>query len=529
MQETEIAEAAKLRDIWRLHPEIFFRDVLGVELEPYQIKILLEIALHGRVAISACHDVGKSFTLARVVLWFGMCFPFCKIVTTAPTGRQVKAILWSEIRHAYAHAKMPLGGTMLTTEWQIDDNGSWFAMGFSPQKEAGSLSEGQGTQSSFQGFHAPFVLVIFDEATGIPKQIWNMAEGLLTSPNVKFVAIGNPTSRASEFYRCFLDRTWRKLKLSCFDAPNVRANGITSLQELEAEIDKVRQMGDAEALLHIQKYKIVRPWGLTLQWVVSKILKWGLNHPLTLGKILGEFPEEGENNFFALGAVELAQSRDYEPSDTDRKTIGVDVARFGSDTTVLTAMHGGKVLAKKTLVKLGTTQVTGEVLAFAREVFGGTIDVIVVDETGVGGGVVDELTEARNAGIMLPVTCEIRGVQFGAACENEEDKERYTNIKARMFDLLSQDMKTNIALLDEEVYVEELPTLIYAYDSKGKLVMESKDQYKKRTGLSSPDHSDSLALANYGRYDELSVGDFTPDYASTGKPLAWVRRGQKQW
>lgn len=520
-------------------PELFFTKVLGVEtLEDYQRKILKAIAENDRVAISACHDVGKTWTLARIVTWYVSCFPYCKVITTAPTFNQVKNILWSEIRAAYSRSKKPLGGKMNLTEWQVTKEGDWFALGFTPRNELSSEA-GQGTQSSFQGFHAPYILVIFDEATGIPHNIWTMAEGILTSANVKFVAIGNPTSRMSEFYKCFSSPEWAKLQLNCFDSPNLIANGITDITKLTAEIDAVRAMNDEEAQARLRSYKVVRPYLLSLKWVVSMGLprKWGIEHPLFISKALGEFPKDSDGTLLPLGVIEEATLRVHYPSPSDRKTLGVDVARFGSDSSVLTALHGYKWLGRKPLIKKDTMEVAGEVIEFDR--VHGPFDVIVVDGTGLGSGVVDALREAQREK-KLNSNTEIREVQFGAAVEcdggdncvhKDCQKAKYVNLKARMFGLLRDDLKTNLCLPNEDIYIDELPTIRYAFDSKGRMFIESKDDYKKRTGRKSPDDSDSLALSNFGRYDEMNVGSFlrTSDESGFGRPFAASLGGTKAW
>lgn len=513
----------------------FFREILGVELEDYQEKILAEIAAHDRIAISACHDVGKSWTLARVVLCFGTIFPYCKIVTTAPTGRQVEKILWSEIRSAYARSKVPLGGRMLTTEWKITEEEDWFAFGFSPRNEAIG-GEGQGAQSSFQGFHAEGgVLVIFDEATGVKPGIWTMAEGLLTQDNVKFVCIGNPTDAQSEFAKCFKNRAWHKIKLNCFDSPNLKANGVVNMEVLKCEVEYCRTLDDEAFSRRMKSYKVVKGYLLTLRWVVEKALDWGFDHPLFLSKVLGEFPEEGENVAIPLRTVEQAQLRTYEPKEGDRRIIGVDVARFGSDSTVLTYLHGFSFVAKKVLTKKDTNEVAGEVIAFAAAY--GMPDIIVIDETGIGGGVVDVLSERRDEGGGIKESVEVRGVQFGEGFDAErqpKEKERYVNVKARMVDLLAKDLKGDLCLPDEDVYLEELPMIQYRYDSKGRMYIESKDEFKKRTGRGSPDHADSLALANFGRYDEIPVGRFSETFTAKrtntqARPRSWSRKGKAAW
>lgn len=494
-------------------PNYYFDEVLGATPEIYQKRINEAIALHSRIAVSACHDVGKSWDLARIVLWFMNCFPYSKVVTTAPTFRQVESILWSEIRAAHSKAKIPIGGQMNLTEWKLAAD--WFAIGLTPKKQ-NSGSDGQGTQSDFQGWHAPHILIIFDEATGVPPAIWDMAEGLMTSANVKWVAIANPTSRACRFYECFSDFEWHKIRITCFDSPNLIENGITDIHKLEKELDYLKSLSDVDKQKRFSTYKVVKPWLLTLQWVMGRAIKWGLNHPLFLSKVLGEFPEESDDTLIPLSVCESAINREVDPSDTDKIMWGVDVARFGSDSTVITQLHGDKFTGKKVLVKRDTVAIVGAILAAGRETK--WPHVITIDETGLGAGVVDLLKENKRTGV-IPYSTEIRGIQFGAApvcskemCEHkthECPRAKYSNKKAQMFDLLSYDLKRGLTLPhDEEVYLEELPTLLYSYDSKGRMVMESKDEYKSRTGRASPDHADSLALANFGRYAETRVGTF---------------------
>jgi len=524
-----------MRNRYQRDPAAFFREVLGIHsLEDYHEEILRCVAINERTSIAACHDVGKSWITARIVLWFLYCFPFSKVITTAPTYNQVKNILWSEIRTAHSRAKFPLGGTMNLTELVLGEG--WFAIGFTPKNEV-SFGEGQGTQSSFQGFHAEGgLMVVFDEATGILPPIWVMAEGLLTQAFVKFIAIGNPTSRNSDFYKCFSSRAWSKIYLNCFNSPNLIANGITDMQTLEKELQAIREMDDTAALTRMNSYKTPRTYLLSLKWVIASVLKWGINHPLSVSKIFGKFPEGGDRELVGLGELEEAQRRLYYPVESDRKTIGVDVARFGSDASVITGLHGFKFVAKQKTHKRDLTELTGHVIQFYRE---HGADVIVVDETGLGSGVVDNLREAQRQKIIDRNT-EIRGVQFGAApecnggkkCDHSEcDKAHFVNLKARMYSYLRDDLKKpeGLCLPFDDIYLEELPSILYTYDTKGKFIIESKDDYKKRTRRNSPDDSDSLALANYGRYDEITVSAFDTTVNSFPVPHSRNLMRVKKW
>jgi phage terminase large subunit len=491
--------------------------VQGVRtLEPFQKRVVRAVQSHSRVAISACHDVGKTFTSSKLVLALGSSYPGAKIITTAPTFTQVETLLWAEIRAGYAKSVTPLGGNMLTTRWNLGPD--WFALGMSPKEDA-AQGEGQGTASSFQGFHGSLTVVVFDEATGVPAGRWKQAEGMMTSHHVKFIAIGNPTSRSSPFFKCFSNPAWHKVRLSCFDSPNLRVNGITNLAELTREIDRVREMPEAKAAERIAGYKVVQPRLLTLQWVVAYIIPLGFDHPLVVSKVLGEFPEEDERSLFPLGQIEEAQRREYTPSKAhDIYSIGCDVARYGTDKTKITSQHGRKVFSPKTLVKKSNMEVAGELVLEIKK----ALDLVarpdqirvVIDGTGLGSGVVDALKEARQNGV-FPHTVEIRDVNFGERFVNvvdpvqrEEWERLYFNRKALMFWRLRDALRKNLVLPQDEAYQDELPTLIYQVDSVGKIRIESKDEYKKRTGRSSPDTADSLALANEGQHESPDGGKF---------------------
>jgi hypothetical protein len=494
-------------------PEVFFKDVLGVDsLEEYQIeKMLKPVALYDQVSIAATHSVGKTWTMARIALWFYGSYKDSIVITTAPTGRQVKKLLWGELHTAFAKSKHPIGGKLLQTE--LIKGPEWYIMGFSPQKEAGSESKEQ-TGSSFQGFHADYILIIFDEATGIPADIHKMAEGLLTSGKVvKWVQIANPTTRSCEFFKTFSDPSWFNVYLSCFDSPNLVANGINNLQGLKRELRKLKEMEQSERLEYIAAYKKPVPHLLSCQWVMTRALKWGIDHPLFQSKALGIFPDVDENVLVQLDDVEQAIAREIEASPHDVRCIGVDVARYGDDDTVLTSLRGAKQDLKKTLSKRSVTEVSGEVISMIDS-DKAMKSKVLIDATGIGAGVHDILKEHY----LKDRTVEIIEIHFGQSPvmdtdkkeeANEEIKKRYVNLKSRMFDLLSYDIKHELDLLDDSTYLEELPTIMFTFNSSGKMLIESKDDYKKRTGNSSPDSSDSLALANLGRHRKTTVGFFS--------------------
>lgn len=516
-------------------PVQHIREVQGVDtMEPFQKRICEALVHHERVSVAACHDVGKTFTAAKIVLWFTSSYEGAKVITTAPTYNQVKRLLWSEINSGFQRSKMPLGGKMLGTEWTIGTD--WFALGFTSQPGAAGTGETQGTASGFQGFHGKYVLVVFDEATGISPNIWTQLEGILTSGFVRFLAIGNPTSKGSKFFQTFQAPGVHKIYLSCFDSPNLKANGIVDMPSLMAEVNRIKSMEDMEAERALSSYKIVQPYLLSTRWVIERAIEWGLDHPLFVSKCLGQFPEEDDHALFSLGTVEQAMLYRDRSNTLGPIAIGVDVARFGSDKTVITRMDGCHVTNVKKLVKKSTTETTGEVVALINACPRAKAEgaVIVVDETGIGSGVVDSLKEYQLKNMDWR-HIRVIGVNFGAGFNDEIDRikeeksKKYANKKAELFLMLAADMKTDITLINDAAYTKELPTIIYRFDAKGRYIIEGKEEYKKRTGMGSPDTSDSLALANYARKQNTFNAASPKMEASLSRPLVDSLNAKENW
>lgn len=529
----------------------FFKRVLGVKhLEKFQEVAIDEIDNNERTAIKACHNQGKTFISSRYAVRFLVSNEDSVVISTAPTFNQVKNIFWAELRQAVVRSRIPLGGKLNTTDWRLAEK--WYALGFSPKAEAGSIADGESTASTFQGFHAKNILVVFDEATGIPDNIWDMAEGLMTSANVKFLAIGNPTSKRSRFHKCFSDKEWAKVTITCFDSPNLKINGIYNKEILKLHVDKYKRQTDEASKKYLKAYKIARPEFLTASWVVAKVAKWGFDHPLTLSKIFGDFPETSPDALVSLGDVEAAQRRTYVPVATDRKVLGLDPARLGNDDSVFTGLHGKQQIDYERYSKFDEVEIAGLAI---KKINTFMYDVFIPDETGIGGGIVTIVKHAQRAALdrhgphFAPnsgiAKVEIRGVTFGESkslAEVVDDKrgfspkDEFTNQKARMFGYLATDIKAadGLCLFDESVYQEELPMIKKRYDEKaGKLVIQSKDEFKKHFAGVSPDAADSLALANLGRYDELSgVGKITKSFnqnKNERRPLAGGLKSRREY
>ena len=161
-------------------PDWFWNNVLGGRPWSKQTDILQSVWRYPKTAVRSCHGAGKSWTAAWVGISFLCAYPGSIVVTTAPTGRQVRLILWQEWRRAVRSRRRPIGGELLLTEHRMRDG--WYAFGFATD-----------VPDNFQGLHAEHILVVADEAAGITHDVASAVETLLTSEGARPLAIGNPT------------------------------------------------------------------------------------------------------------------------------------------------------------------------------------------------------------------------------------------------------------------------------------------------------------------------------------------------
>ena len=424
-------------------PVTFAREVLGVELWAKQVEVLTALTEHRRVAVKAGNGLGKGFCAAVAVLWFIHAHQDAAIaLSTAPTFRQVRHILWRQIHSLYRPVAEALGGKMLDTRWELSDGR--YAMGLSAD-----------SADQFQGFHSPNVFIVVDEAEGVGEEIYEAIESVMTSADPLLLLIGNPTTMTGAFRRAFHEerQIYRNITISALDSPNVQAG------------------------------RVVIPGLTTARWIEERREIWGEENPVYRARVLGEFPEQGENTLLKLSDIEAAVNRPAVIAvgpDAEEAILAVDVARFGSDRSVILRRRGDCVEDIRVLRQMDTMQLTGWVSAAIRECSPAQV---YVDEIGVGAGVVDRLRELGHP---------VRGVNVAHKAREEG---LFVNLRAEGYWTLRQRFTSGrISIPADNQLAGELSALRYAYDSQGRIKMESKDEMRKR-GLPSPDKADALMLA----------------------------------
>jgi phage terminase large subunit len=407
-----------------------------------QERILESVRDHAFTVVKSGHGVGKTHITAATVLWWLFSFYPSKVVTTAPTWTQVENVLWKEIGGLYNKAKLPLGGRLKKVGLDLETE-DWFAIGLSTDEA-----------ERFQGFHSPNLLVVFDEAPGVNPIIWEAAQGLMTGEHNHFLGIGNPISPSGPFFDAFKSSLYNKIQISCLDNPNYKEG------------------------------REVIPGLTTKRWVDDRKAEWGEHSPLFMSRVLGEFPIEGSNNLIPLSWCEEAYNRRVEHVE-NHKYMGVDVARYGNNWTVIT-IYQKPIVRQWRLMGKNTMEVANFVLSLFNDE---RPQSVTVDDTGVGGGVVDRLLELR-----VPTV----GVNFS---ESANRRGTFRGIRDEIYWNLRDLFRVGDIKLDRgrhENLVNQLSALQYTImDRSGKIQVESKKELTKR-GLVSPDDADSLALAVYG-------------------------------
>jgi len=439
-------ELCVLRLRLREDPVFFARAVLGLSPWRMQAEVLRAVASHPRVAVAGGQGVGKDHVAAAAMLWFLYTRTRAIVLSTAPTERQVRKLLWGELRRQWASARVALGGTLRETELVLAPG--WYAYGYSTDDP-----------DRFQGFHAPAMLVVVDEASGVPRSIHEAVDAVLTGANAHLLLIGNPTTPAGRFFEAFSDESFVRLRIPCTAHPNVVEG------------------------------RDVIPGATTRQWVEHVRASYGEDSAYYVARVLAEFPTEDADALLQRDWIERAFA--LGSGARGAWSLGVDVARFGQDSTVIVVAEGGTVKEVSSARGRDLVATAADVAdrAARRRVDPARV---YVDDTGLGGGVTDIL---RSRGLA------VRAVQFGA---NAEKRDRFANRRAEMFWNLRRLMESGAVALgpvagsaEGRILREQLDRLRASYTDSGRLRVTGEPGLLAAPSTS-PDHADALALALAG-------------------------------
>jgi hypothetical protein len=442
---------------YRRDPLSWLRERAHAETWSKQREIIESVAKRRNTAVHSCHEVGKSWIAAATAAWWLDTHPIgqARVVTTAPTQPQVQAILWNEINGFHERAGLP--GRLNLTEWYF---GNYLAgLGRKPSEH---------NTAAFQGLHARYLLVILDEAYGIPKAIWDGASTLAANEHSCILAIGNPDG-PGEFEDVCRSPDWNVIHIGYEDTPNFTGERVSV---------ELREM-------------LVHP-----RWVQERERKWGRDSALFMSKCLGQFPVGGDPyaviRYDWLSTCKLTEFAPGEPIEA-----GVDVGA-GGDRTVIRERRGRRAGREHEFVDADPVRTCGEINLKLAE-WG--ITRVKVDVTGIGWAVAAALRDAssrHNPHGPCIHDAEVSGVNFGEA-PSPGKEDRYLNRRGRLWWGGGARARPGVegwdlSSVDDDVIHELTAPRYEILDRMGKIKIEPKDEVIRRLGFS-PDRAEALLLA----------------------------------
>lgn len=451
--------------VWKLVPqqkgEKFIK---GKHITWQQEKILqaVEDAMAGnakrRISVRSGHGIGKSTTLAWLVLWFLTCYKESQVPCTAPTSEQMNDVLWKEIAKWLNRMPAELKNKYEWTNTHIrvlENPAVWFARAKTARKES---------PEALAGIHGDYVMMIIDEASGVPEEIFNTAEGALTEENILVIMISNPTRINGYFFDSHNKdkKNWQTFAFSSIDSPLVDEEYVNRI------VDKHGKESD--------EYRI---------------------------RVLGEFPSG--DTMDDKGYVPLLIEDDIRQTIygdfVGVKVMGIDPSGEGDDETVWVVRDNfkAKVVAKE---KISSEKSIAEKTLTLMDLHNIRPENVFIDNFGVGANVSKELALSRNR-------YSVNGVNVG---DKAIDEESYINLRAESYDRIRKWLRGGGELVNHEGW-SELLSIKYRRDLSGRIQIMSKKDMRKE-GINSPNVADALMMTFTRGYINSNYKKNTPVYKS---------------
>jgi len=453
---------------YRNDPVSFVRNVFKAEPDEWQTEFLEAISDNNRrISVRSGHGVGKSTAASWAMLWYLLTRYPVKVVVTAPTSSQLFDALFAEIKRWVKEMPPALSELLEVKSDRIE-------LKPSPTEAFISARTSRAEQpEALQGIHSDNVMLVADEASGVPESVFEAAAGSMSGHNAVTVLLGNPVRGSGYFFE-----THNRLKDEWFT-------------------------------LHVNCEKSQR---VSKEFVREMAIKYGEESNAYRVRVLGEFPLADDDTMIPFSVVEQAMNRDIEVDKYSTMTYGIDVARFGSDKSALAKKKGNVITEVKKWRGLDLMQLVGAIKAEydSEEPEDRPLN-IYIDSIGLGSGVVDRLREMG-----LPVV----GINVS---ESPAMKNAYINLRGELWGKMKNWLEQrNCVLPKDDDLLADLTAPRYTFNSSGKLRVESKEEMKKR-GLASPDLADACILTLAG---EAAVGIYGSASGSTWtKPLKRLLKG----
>lgn len=452
--------------LYRNDPVRFVKEVLGVDPDEWQQDFLNAVASGERkISIRSGHGVGKSTTASWAMLWFLLTRYPVKVVVTAPTSAQLYDALFAELKRWVKELPEAIQQLLDVKQERIELKASATEAFISARTSRAEQPE------ALQGVHSDNVMLVADEASGVPEAVFEAAAGSMSGHNALTILLGNPVRSSGFFFDThnrLKDEWWTK-RVSCVDSKRVSQEYVDDMKS---------RYGEESNAFRI--------------------------------RVLGEFPRSDDDTIIPMELLESAKHRDTRAYEDAPIIWGLDVARFGSDSSVLCKRQSNVVHTLERWRNLDLMQLTGAVVAQYEACDHKSRPAeILVDSIGLGAGVVDRLRELK-----LPA----RGINVS---ESPAMGGTYLNLRAELWHKAKAWLeKRDCKIPMNEDLISELATVRYTFTSNGKIKIESKDDIRRR-GLKSPDMADAFVLTFASDAATIAWGSNN----SWGKPIRRLIRG----
>lgn len=402
-----------------------------------------------RIAIKSGRGTGKSRLLAAIMHWFETTRRDSVTVCTAPKASQLQDVIWREFALLQNAAVPPFNDHFEIMKEEIRHKESpktQMAIARTARKE---------NPEALQGIRAQNMMILCDEASGIPEEIFIVMEGSMSNPGCLVIMAANPTRVEGTFYNAFgKDREiWESYTFN------------------RAKLDPT-------------KYPFLDP-----HFPERMAIKYGRDSNIYRVHVLGEFPCADPDTLIPLWQVEAAVDREITPAEDDVVVYGVDVARFGDDESVLVKRKGNLFFEMKSWRQKDTMQLSYEIHLQAKK---DKPAKIFVDTIGVGGGVADRLRDLGWDAVDVNVS------------ERPSVDDRFYRLRDQLWWNMKEVFENGTIAITEECadplkegdseLVGQLSTVKYRLNpNDGKLRIETKDE-RKRRGLHSPDRAEAMLM-----------------------------------
>jgi len=441
-----IASSAELA-AWTEDPGRFVREQFGVVPDRWQDEVLAAFPRHQRLAMKACKGPGKTAVEAWLAWNFLATRAHPKIAATSITADNLADNLWAEM--AKWQAKSPMLSAQFTwTKSRIFNRAApetWWMSARTWNRTADRHQQG----ITLAGLHADHILFILDESGGIPDAVMAAAEASLAScVEGHIVQAGNPTHLEGPLWRACTGerRLWHVTEITADPADPRRSTRVSA------------------------------------EWARQQIEKYGRDNPWVLINVFGRFPPGALNTLIGPDECREATRRAWGEGDIAGapRIIGVDVARFGDDASVIFQRQGLLAFPPQKFRNVDGTYGAGVVARTWRD---WDADAVFIDDTGgFGSSWIDNLQRLGRAPI---------GVHFAGRAADP----RYDNKRTEMYFQAIDWIRQGGALPPGAPSAELIAALSQTtYGFRGdRLLLEPKEQVKARLGYS-PDDADAFVL-----------------------------------